>query len=378
MNKFLHLIFTTLFAAALTGCGGNAGSSPADSNNNLVKEAGLLSIDDFDGYSEVVIRNPWDSTRALARYVLVDSGATLPENIDFSSYQRINVPLNKSIVYSNVHGSLIHELGKTDAIAGVADAQYITDTLLANLIKRGFIADCGNSTSPNIERIMQIKPDAILLSPMGENISHGKLDALNIPLVETADYLEKTPLGRAEWMKFYGRLYGRGKLADSIFNDIQHQYNALKTSVSSTDSRPKVIIDGVYGQNWNVPTSGSVTGHLIEDAGGSNPFANYNNAGSASLSPEEVIFKGADADIWLVRYFRDNDMTLSDWGIENKNYSRFKAYKTGNVFGSNTKRSGVFDDGAFHPHWILAEMISILHPELSSIPKHKHYYGKLK
>lgn len=376
IKKILILVLLTVF---FTECGSNTNTLSSKSDkSNIIKYSNNLSINDYPGYSIVKIRNPWDTIRTLAQYVLVDSGVTLPKDIDVKQFTPIQVPLKNSLVFSNIHCSLIQELGKGTSIGGIIDSEFITNPEIQERIENGSIQNCGTISAPDIERIMQLRPDAILLSPYNNNSWHDKLQILGIPLVETADYLEKTPLGRAEWMKFYGRLYGKGESADSMFMNVEREYNALKESVKGVKSRPKVIVDGVYGQVWSVPTAGSVTGAFLTDAGAVNPFNDLSDSGSAQLSPEKVLFKGADADIWLIRYFKDGEMTLSDWGKENKNYSQFKAFKSGMVFGSNTKFSGAFDDAAFHPQWILADLISIFHPELNVGNKHVIYYHTLK
>ena len=179
-------------------------------------------------------------------------------------------------------------------------------------------------------------------------------------------------------MKLYGRLVGKGAKADSLFSKTEKEYNDIVFKTALCSNLPKVLFDGAYSGVWNVPTSRSATGTLIRDAAGYNPFDDYNDSGSAKLAPEEVIYKAADADVWFVRYFSDTPKTLKQWGSEDKNYSRFNAFKNGNVWGSNTKYSGVFDDAAFHPQWILADMALILHPSLQGIKIHKHYYQQLK
>lgn len=376
MVRIIPSILVAILATLMSACGTSGGQRPT--GDNIIRHADNLRISDGDGYSHVVIRNPWDTTKTLASYFLVQEGAELPPEAGSGSEKIIKIPLKNSLVYSNVHVSLMHELGVLDAVGGVCDAEYITDSLASSRIAEKVIRDCGQSMQPNMEAVMQMRPDGILAAPMENNPNHGKLAKLGIPLIQAADYLESSPLGRAEWMRFYGRLYGRGTQADSMFRAVEREYNDIANKVATSAHRPKVLIDGVYGQSWNLPTRKTATGILIHDAGGLNPFDEYDKAGSISLSPEEVLYKGADADVWFIRYFNTRPMTLSMWNAENKNYARFKAFKEGNVFGANTMTSGIFDDGAFHPQWVLADMASILHPEIKNISHPKYYYHKLQ
>lgn len=374
-TKYIYYFVAIIIALGLAACKGPGRS--ADDFQSDIRYARNLKLEQHDGYCKAVIINPWDTTRVMATYYLVDKGDSLQPDVNMSDGTVLQVPLSRTIVYSNIHVSLIDELGKTDAIKGICDADYITNRNIKDSLVRGSVIDCGNNMSPVIERMMSINPDGILAAPMEDNPGHGKLSRIGIPLIEAADYLETTPLGRAEWMKFYGRLYGRGEQADSLFNKVEKEYRRLCDMASKVRNRPRILFDGVYGQIWNVPTSGSITGNLLTDAGGTNPFASLNQPGSAALSPEKVLYQAGDADIWLVRAFGPTIRNLSDWSAENKTYSTFKAFKNGNVYVADTSESGIFDDSAFHPQWILEDMISIIHPEIKGINPTKRYYKKL-
>lgn len=378
MKKVPVAAFVAIIAALLTaGCRDTGRNSVSE--EGIVTEADNLHIEDHEGYSLVTVRDGKNHDRVSAEYLLVDSGAVLPEGVMRQGITRVNVPLRRSLVYSNVHVSLLGELGAIDAVKGVCDGGYITDSVALHRLRAGDIRDCGDSRQPNMEAVMMLRPDAIMLAPYVQLANISKTSGLQIPVIEAADYLESSPLGRAEWIKFYGRLYGKGAQADSLFDIVRKEYNSLRDKTAKVKHKPTVLFDGVYNNGWNVPTSGSATGTLIKDAGGINPFASLNDAGSAQLAPEQVLYSASDADIWLVRYFRpDGPKPLAEWGAENKNYNRIKAFRNGNVFGSNTAVSGVFDDCAFHPQWILADMIAILHPEIEGVRCHKQYYFRMR
>lgn len=198
LNIFVLVFFSLL---SLPSCRGRSetvsGGMPVE-----MRYASNLTIDEYEGYSVVKIRNPWDSTRLLQSYVLLEDGYEPPS--DFNREQIIRVPLKKSVVYSAVHVSLLDELEAEDAISGVCDSEYIYEPGIKQRIASGVIADCGNSMAPNMEKILLVAPGAVLLSPFENSNGHGKLDQAGIPVVECADYMETSPLGRAEWMKFYG------------------------------------------------------------------------------------------------------------------------------------------------------------------------------
>lgn len=362
----------------LASCGHGNGNIPANTEGEKIplKYAQNISLTRHPDYVKAVVRNPWDTTKILHTYLLVADSLDLPANLPQGTVVR--TPLKKSLVYSSVHNSLISELGAIDAIKGVCDAQYIHQKNLSERIKSGAVADCGNSMTPNIEKIIKINPDGILLSPFENSGSYGKLGQLGIPIVECADYMETSPLGRAEWMKFYGLLFGREQYADSLFSSTEDAYLGLKNLTSGSASKPKVLVDRLYGSSWNVPAGHSTMGIFIEDAGGVNPFAYIDRSGSKGMSGEQVLHKAGDADIWIVRYSQANDKTIKELSSDNAIYPQFKALKEGNVYGCNTSNIFFYEEVPFHPHWLLADLISIFHPEIAVPEYNRHYFSKMK
>lgn len=352
-----------LMLALSASCGqGSKGHDAAGDGKPIAMEyADYLSLSEYPEYTLATIRNPWDTTKTLHRYILVADNAELPANLPEGTLLR--TPLKNSLVYSTVHTSLVSELGAADAVKGVCDAEYIRKEPMASRIKNGEIQDCGNSMSPNIEKIIKLNPDGILLSPFENSGTYGKLGELGIPLIECADYMESSPLGRAEWMKFYGLLYGKGDIAKEMFAKTHKEYEELRESTNSLDGKPKVLIDRLYGSAWYVPGGESTHGIFIEDAGGENPFADKGRNGSTPLTGEQVLHLAGDADVWLIRYSQDKDMTLEELGADNPLYTQFKAYHEGNVYGCNTVKVRLYDEMAFHPQLYLADLISIFHGE---------------
>ena len=335
-----------------------------------------LTMVDHGDFIKADFRNPWDTTRTLQTFLLVPSDRPMPENLPQGTVVR--TPLQKSIVYTSVHNNLIDELGAGEAVAGICDTKYIHNPQIRRRIETGAIADCGTSMAPNIEKILQLRPDAILLSAFENSNDHNKVGQTGIPIIDCTDYMETSPLARAEWMKFFGRLYGKGHEADSIFDTVEKAYLDTKALVKESDNRPIVLTDLIYGQSWNMPAAYSTTGVLIEDAGGKNPFDSFKRSGSVQLAPEEVLYNAKDADIWLLKYSRQTPLTIADIAADNPIYSKFKAWGDGNVYGCDTEKTTYFEDAAFHPHWILAEFASLFHPELGDIEGNHHYYKKLE
>lgn len=371
------LVITMTALSLLSACGSGNATHTSEGTDIEMHHAHNLKMVDLGGEMTLVtLRNPWDTTKTMARYALVPRSQNTPTGLPQGTV-RISVPVERSVVYSGVHVSLLDELGAFNAINGICDAGYVTDRKALQAVSDGTLADCGSSQSPNMERIVSLQPEVIVLSPFEKSDEASRFARTGINVVEAADYMEDTPLGRAEWMRFYGRLYGRGDQADSLFAVVERDYENLCQRAASTKTKPYVLFDRLYNGVWDVPTSGSVTGRLINDAGGMNPFALRREAGSAHLTAEEVLYKAQNADYWLIRHFEPSGLTLTSLKTDNPVYTKFKAYTTNNVFGANTIERPLFDDGAFHPQLVLEEMIRIIHPELTTPGDTLHYYKKL-
>lgn len=368
-------IFLTLFivVAFLASCKGSHASSSAEGEGEVLpmKYAENLTVREFPDFTEVTVRNPWDTLKTLQKYILVERDSEMPAGLPEGTI--IKVPVTNALVYSTVHNSLITELGAIDAIGGICNSKYVNGKELQARLASGRIVDCGVSLSPDLEKIIKLKPQVIMLSPFENNDKYAKVGELGIPIIECADYMETSPLGRAEWVRFYGMLFGKQDVADKMFAKTESNYLELKQIANGLAIKPKVIIDQRYGQVWNVPGGVSTMGRLIEDAGGINPFASYKQSGSVPLAPEKVLAEAHDADIWFVRYNQEKDKSLRELGNDAPVNSQFKAYKNRRVYGCNTRYIDFYEETPFHPDRLLEDMISAMHLELSNHTSH-HYY----
>lgn len=364
-----------LYSLASCRGGGATDGNRTECDTVPIKYASNLTILSCDGFTEVNVRNPWDTTLTLATYLLVDADSPLPDDLPAGTV--IRTPVSNALIYATVHTSLVQQLGAIEAIGGVCNARYINSPQLKERIASGEVADCGNSMSPDLERILMLRPQAILLSPFENNDRYGRVADLGIPIVECADYMETSPLGRAEWVKFYGRLLGRAREADSMFCATESRYLALRDSVADVSVRPGVVLDRRYGQVWNVPGGASTMAAFIRDAGGMNPFDSYQQSGSVAIAPEQVLATAHDAPVWLIRYNQVKDKDLRELAEDAPENSRFEAYRRGNVYGCNTRYVDFYEEVPFHPDYLLADLISVIHPETGIVPS-RRYFTKMQ
>jgi iron complex transport system substrate-binding protein len=365
---------STLLTLALTllcSCGGNTRQQSSMAGDTIrMKYAENICIVKYDGYTKVELANPWRKGSLLHTFILVDKDA---ERTNLPEGTVVKVPLMKSAVSSGVHGSLITELGALKSIRAVFEVEYYSNKDILREYKAGRILNLGSSMTPNIEAIIDAHPDALLLSPF-ENSGYGQLDNLNIPIIDCADYMETSPLGRAEWMKFYGLLYGKAHEADSLFNTVETEYIRLKEMAKTNTSHPKVVNDLITGSTWYVPGGNSTTGQLIADAGGDYIFKNEDKSGSIAMAPEAVFEKSQDADVWIFKYTQPTDKTYDQLAAESPMYSQIKAFKDKNVFGCNLSYVPFYNDLPFHPDRHLKELIKMFCPK--SLPDYQLKYYK--
>ena len=378
IRRTLISFFLCAVTLALTACRGNGTANTASSGDTLqLKYATLLTITDYDGYSVVSIRNPWKTGMMLHTYVLAPA-TTDPAAWDgVGEATVIHTPVSRAAVFTTVHCALLMSLGCEQQIVGVADSKYIKIPWIQEQIGQGNIVDCGNGLNPVVEKIMDIHPDAILLSPFENAGGYGKVEDINIPLVECAEYMETSPLGRAEWMKFYGRLFGQPQRADSLFAVVDSSYHALKALAQKAGTGRSVVFDKMVGSVWYMPGGHSTIGQMVKDAGASYPWADDEQSGSLSLPFETVLEKGGECDVWLFRYSADHDITRSELLSEHRGYDRLNAFQKGSVYGCNVDVTPFYEETPFRPDYLLNDLIQLVHPELSGLPPVR-YYRQLK
>lgn len=358
----------------LVSCGGRQTTASQEAGDTIrFKYSTLLSVVRHSVYTEVAVKNPWKQGHTLHRYLLVPSDSRKYED---SNATIVRTPLRRSVMFTTVHCAMLMEFGKQDCISGVADLKYVKIPWIHEQVKAGRITDVGEGMSPVVEKIIDQRPDALLLSPFENSGGYGKLDEIDIPIIECAEYMEPSPLARAEWLRFYGMLFGCEQKADSLFAVVDSSYCALK-GLFTVDKQKSVLLDKVTGSVWYVPGGRSTIGQMIQDAGGNYPWADDDHSGSVSLPFEAVLEKAGEADVWLFRYSSDHDITPDELLSEHHGYGQFKAFRSGEIYGCDVERSLFYEESPFRPDWLLGDYIHILHPDIPNLPPLR-YYKKVK
>lgn len=360
MRYTTELLLSLLLMLSLSACKRNR-TIQQKSNGEFAKYAQLIACADSQGHSVFMVSDPWRTGHRLQRFVL-------------------EKPFSRVVVFTTSHCQLLEYLGVADRIVGVCDAQYI---LVKDIRRRlslpdgakGKIVDCGNSMSPDIERIVALKPDAIIISPY-EGMSLGKLERLGIPVILAADYMETSALGRAEWMRYYGRLFGVDQRADSLFHVVDSTYQHLKAYAAKLPVGRSILTERKTGATWYTPGGRSSIGVLIKDANGRYAFSDDQHSGSLPLSVEQIMTKAGQSDVWAFKINGAGPMDKQQLLREYDGYKALKAFRTGEIYECNCSKVPYFEEVSWRPDYLLREMIQLLHPKFSL--GGLRYYQRLK
>ena len=413
MKKQYILLCGATVALLMAACqGGKTAADDADAGDTLeMKYAKLLTIvkhgdgeetsDAAEGidyqYAEALVANPWKAGTMLHRYILIPKGEEGDKTVAMLAKRRstgarcttdtVRTPMERSAVFIAPHCQLMYELGCQQAIRGVCDLDYINipdvkkraalsgNTSAHNTSAQNPIVNCGSSMAPDIERIIALKPEAILLSPFENSGGYGKLDKLHIPIIEAADYMESSPLGRAEWMKFYGMLFGNeeGKSngisgscepkADSLFAKIEKEYLSLKAQAAGYPKGLSILTERKTGNVWYVPGGQSTIGILLKDANARYIFEDDQHSGSLAMSPEQILAKGKQVDVWAFKYFGGAPLSQAQLLQEYDGYKALAAFNRGNIYQVDTSTVPYFELTSSHPELLLREFIILAHGE---------------
>lgn len=398
--KIKNIIFGALVVLLVVACQGGKTASDEGGDTLQMKYAELLTIVKHnDGaYTEAIIENPWKKGTTLHKYILVPKGkegdetvARLKDDIRENATLQmgshcdiVRTPLESNVVFTAPHCQLMYELGCKNAITGVCDKDYINIPDIKERVKLSdgkastsdtdkVIIDCGSSMQPDIERIIALKPEGLFISPFENSGGYGKLDKLHIPIIETADYMETSPLGRAEWMKFYGLLFKSEERSDSLFSSIEKEYLALKAEAAKLPQGLSILTERKMGSVWYVPGGKSTMGILLKDANAKYIFADDTHSGSLAYGPERILSKGTQVDVWAFKYFGGKALSKSDLLAEYEGYKALKTFNQNSIYQVDTSTQPYFELTSFHPEILLREFIILAHPKATQFGKLRFY-----
>lgn len=328
-----------------------------------IDHAENLSIEYANDHQVVTVHEPAPQADA-EQYVLLRCGAPDPElGGELADAPVIEVPVRSVFSASTTHLALFSHLDRAGVVTGVADGGVVNDDDIRAGLESGDVVEYGDGGSLDQEVVLAEDPD-VLLTGGTEEPDYQTLRDADIPTVANAEWLEDSPLGRAEWVKLVAALTGSEDAATTLFDDIAADYEAVADQVA--DAEPVDVVPGqMYDGVWNVVGGGSYVGQLLTDAGGTHPWADSEDTGSIEMDLEEVLTGVQDAEVWIASEHWD---TYDDMTNDDERYAEFAAFDNGAVWTNNNSvgRGGnrYWDEGVLRPDLVLADLASILHPDL--------------
>jgi iron complex transport system substrate-binding protein len=321
----------------------------------------------------VEVTRPFQNASASLRYLLVHQGDPVPDHDP--EVIVITTPVKRLVCTSTTHLPLLDYLDASDRLVGFPNTDYISSEKIRTRVDEGHVIDLGSDQSMNVERLIALKPDLVMgYTVTGDYGQLRKIQELGVATVINAEYLEKHPLGRAEWIKFMGLLLEKESEANTVFSMIESNYKTTQALVKASLNRPTAMSGVVYGDTWFLPGGQNYGAQLLRDAGYHYLWESDTTSGFLKLSFESVFEKAASADYWIgVASFR----SLDELQEADRRYANFKAFKDKHVYTYNARQgakggSEFLELGYLRPDIILKDLVKISRPEL--LPDYQLYF----
>jgi iron complex transport system substrate-binding protein len=374
MNRSIIFIFLAV-AVACSPEKKDKNTTAVDSTRTTLRYAEGFTVSYQGNVKFVDVTRPFQGATSGYRYLLVPKGEPMPAHD--ADVRVITIPLTSIVCTSTTHIPLLDYLDESDKLVGFPTTDYISSEKTRQLIDAGKVKDLGIDKGINLEQLAMLKPDMIMGYTMNSDYGQfKKIEELGIPAVINAEYLEKHPLGRAEWIKFMALFFNKEHEADSVFSVIEKNYNEAKALASGVAKKPTILSGVVYGDAWFMPGGRNYAAALLKDAGCEYLWASDSSSGFLELSFEVVYEKAHNADRWIgVGSFNN----LKEIEASDQRYSRFKPFKEKEVYTYNARMgakggSEFLELGYLRPDIILNDLLKIAHPDL--IPDHTLFFHR--
>lgn len=345
-------------------------------DKSTVADATGFTIGYHRSYQVVTVAQPYPGAQP-AKYVLVRCGAPTPALTgDLAGASVVSTPIRTLYSGSTTQLPSMVALDRVAVVTGVANADFVSDPQIRDRINAGRIRGYADGTTVKVEDVVTARPD-VLVSAGFDDPAYAKISKAGIPVLADADWLEQSPLGRAEWIKFFAALTGTEKKAADTYSGIKKGYLEVAANV---EGAPKVdVLQGsVFSGKWTRPGGASYSSNLVAAAGGTSPWTADPSTGSLELSLETVIARQSGATVWILN---NADLTsLQALFAEDPRYRAFTR-ATSNVWNS-TKAVGpsgandFWERGVLRPDLVLGDLAALIHPEL--YPNHRFvFYQRL-
>lgn len=347
--------------------------TPIASSNNSIHYAKGLEIYKHQGFSIVKTTNPWPDAKESFTYILQEKNGIIPDSL--KQFTIIPIPLKSIVVTSTTHIPALELLGVENTLIGFPNTDYISSEKTRKRIDAGKVREVGINENLNTEVLIDMKPGAIV--SFGLNNSNPTLDNLQksgLKVLLNGDWTEQSPLGKAEWIKFFGALYGLDSKADAIFTKIEKDYNATLALAQKATTKPTVMSGAMYQDQWYVPQGESWAALFLKDAQSEYLWADTKGTGSLAVPFEVILEKAQKADFWIAP---GDFSSLKQMTDSNPHYNQFASFKNKKVYSYSLNKGAkggivYFELSSSRPDLVLKDFIKIVHPEL--VPDYKLFF----
>ena len=359
MKKLQLFLFISCFISLISCNESKKKKTETAENIQLIRYAKGFQIKNENEIQKIIIKNPYQNSDEVFEYVLSKN-----KNLQID----LQIPVSRIVVTSTTHIPMIELLGEENSIVGFPSTYYISSEKTRQRVENGFIKEIGKENLLNTEVLLNLEPDLVVgYSVSTADKSLEIIKKSGIPVIYNGDWLEETPLGRAEWIQFFGILFDKQQQADSIFKTIETAYLEAKQLAKKNKKKPTILSGAVMSKDiWNLPAGESFVAQFLADANLDYLWKNSTGKGSLSLSFESVFEKAKDADFWIAPgYFSSKEQLLQN----NKMYAEFAAFKNDKIYTPTLKKGktgGViyYELAPTRPDLVLKDLIKITHPEL--------------
>jgi len=375
-------LLTVIFVFGITACQSSAQKQQSKpqktkavsfSGQVHAKYAKGFRITYHKNYKLLEVLNPSQKKVDTLRYALIPRD--LLDKVSVPDTRKIPIPIKSMIATSTTHVALTEMLDATDILKGVVGAKYVYSPKVRGMLKKGKISSFPMGQF-NKEVALNMQPDIVMVSggQASQFDNYRVLMDAGINVLVNADWLETTPLGKAEWVKVMGALLNKEKAANKDFSAVAQRYNDLKTSVDGLHARPLLIANMPYKGAWFVPGGDSYNATFFKDAGAHYPWSDSHQTGGMRKDFEVVYQEGLKADVWI-----NPGAAKTKEGLlaKDSRFKDFKPFKTDEIYNNNRRMSPTggndfWESGVVHPDRILADLVKIFHPDI--VADHQFYY----
>jgi iron complex transport system substrate-binding protein len=335
------------------------------SAKNTIQHAKGFTLTNYDGYSVVRVIQPWPKATKDFTYILKEEKGVIPDSLLQNPI--ISIPIQKIVVTSTTHIPSLEMLDVEQTLVGFPHLDYISSDKVRARIEAKKIKELGANQSLNTEVLIDLQPDVII--GFGIDNNNPTLDNLQksgLKVMLNGDWNEETPLGKAEWIKFFGALYDKQEVANELFSKIEKDYLKTIEIAKIATSKPTVLVGDMYEDKWNLPNGTSWGSQLLAQANTNYLWKETEGTGSLSLSFETVFEKAKTAEFWITS---GQFKSLQEMTDANPHYNQFSAFQNKNVYSfirKKGKTGGVlyYELAPNRPDLVLKDLVKIFHPEL--------------